>query len=461
MTKHHPTNNSKHLTPETGRSPNLPPVLTVGGDRFHDIDEVLSSPTASTAQPGWVLTREINNPTCEISWEAIQRFDGRESLHTIHSIAKYVGGVFNVYDAIKKGNDKLLADIKHSPRGMYYQALIEGCRITPYFGKTFLGREHAERSAIYREPVRWQGTPEENLRLITAAAKYYGAQDIGSAELNDIERKLLFTFPRGNNRPPASYGKSKASTNDFTHNWPPPDDIIKPIVFEDVPCGYEGRNKYVIPLKPLWIISIMMPTIRLAPNDELLAVSNYDANIYRTHTAVQTCLQDFLRALGYQGMGYPDDSQGLLPAASGAVLSGLAEMSRNNNYCISPSHGTMVRFFSMITDLPLAPTHPIDAGLFSHCHTCHECANICPVSAISLDSEPSWEPPNIGQIPNKYTSSGKKLFFDKTHICKKFSLEQSHDCGICMVHCPFNSALSKCLGVFSISAGSSPTSPIV
>ncbi|APV45314.1 reductive dehalogenase [Dehalogenimonas formicexedens] len=440
MTKYHVTHTEKAFTTHF----DLPSHVfqqSIASDTFHDLDEVLASQLAKNQRPWWVSPLEINHPTCEINWENIHRFDGRESLHTIHSLAKYIGGIQAVYDSINSGHRALLSEIRHSRLTLFRQALIEGSRIKPYFAKTFLGREHAETSSAYREPITWQGTPEENLGILTAAARYFGAYTIGTMELNSLERKLLFTYPRGNNNPPAKYGKTKATTNDFTHDWPPPNDIIKPIVFEDVTRAYESANRYVIPKKKLWIVSIMMPPIRSTHENSSIWGPRYYDNSYRTHTAVQTCLQDFLRAIGYQGMGYMDDTQGLLPAAAAAILSGLAEVTRNNNYCFCPKPQNNSSYFSMITDLPLAPTGPIDSGVFRYCHTCFKCATVCPSGAISNHSEASWEPPTFEGMSNEYTVPGKKLFFNKTHLCKKHSLEQSSECNLCLATCPFCSSL--------------------
>ena len=82
---------------------------------------------------------------------------------------------------------------------------------------------------------------------------------------------------------------------------------------------------------------------------------------YQRGLIIQNNAQEFLRALGYQGLGEVTlNGLGIAPAF--AVLAGLGELSRLNRY--HTEFGPMVRIFKLITDLPLAPDQPID-GDFS------------------------------------------------------------------------------------------------
>jgi epoxyqueuosine reductase len=118
-------------------------------------------------------------------------------------------------------------------------------------------------------------------------------------------------------------------------------------------------------------------------------------------------------------------------------LGGSAEMARHSDACIDPEFGANMGYWSMLTDLPLAPQKPIDAGIFRFCHTCHKCANACPSKSISQDSEPSWEVPNFDyKVPNMSNNAGKKLFWTNMSSCVYY--RTIYGCLICRPVCTFN-----------------------
>ena len=152
---------------------------------------------------------------------------------------------------------------------------------------------------------------------------------------------------------------------------------------------------------------------------------------YSEGTSVQLRLQQFITRLGYQcladgNMGTSGNSPGF------GVLAGLGELSRLNRL-ISPRWGPMVRVFKVITDLPLAPTKPIDAGIFRFCRTCKKCAENCPTNALSMETEPSWE------VQGPWNNPGVKTYYEKAPNCFSGWLSLGgHDCGICLATCPFS-----------------------
>jgi epoxyqueuosine reductase QueG len=95
--------------------------------------------------------------------------------------------------------------------------------------------------------------------------------------------------------------------------------------------------------------------------------------------------------------------------------------------------GPLVRVFKVITDLPLAPTRPIDAGIFRYCRDCKKCAELCPSSALSMVTEPSWE------VQGPWNNRGVKTYYEKAPNCFSQWLKLGgHDCGICLASCPLS-----------------------
>ncbi|BAZ96831.1 reductive dehalogenase [Dehalococcoides mccartyi] len=49
---------------------------------FHDMDEVILSPNANKQKnPWWMKERPYMDPTTEVDWDVIQRWDGRKYAH--------------------------------------------------------------------------------------------------------------------------------------------------------------------------------------------------------------------------------------------------------------------------------------------------------------------------------------------------------------------------------------------
>ncbi len=414
---------------------------------FNDLDGVISSPWGNWKRPWWVKEREIGNPTIELNWNEMQRFDLRENLWVPHAFASYIGTekLIQIYqensasqiEGVRNNQSgKSLRDnALSSASGYYFSADVPGQEL-----KTWLGPQKTERIGVAATPEelgapKWQGTPEENLKMLRAAMRFFGTSQIAVSELDTNERRILSTHDSGN-----------FLNDSYLFNWPPPDTDAKSFVFENVDKAYEGSNKYVLPDKPLWTVAIAVQMSKEMFRHEssfMRAAANISR--YRIHAMIQTLTQNFLRGLGYQGMGYPKSAWGALPAQATSILSGLSEMGRNNNFCISPEFGPICGYFSLITDLPLASTPPIDAGIFRFCHTCRKCAQTCPSEAISFEAEPSWEIPQSAiatDTPIKFTTPGKLTYHTDALKCRIFFDSQPDRCGRCMGTCVFNTNTS-------------------
>jgi len=417
---------------------------------FHDLDEVISSESAGWKRAWWV--KSVDEPTVEIDWGQVKRFDHRVSAHASWANAQHWGKE-RWNQAAKEGETKAAALIGTKGYKLRDYALAAGGGVYSSYRLTwnwdFTGSDKTATPESLNMP-KWQGTPEENVRIIRAAAKNYGAGQIGAAELSGHEKNLVYTYNRT--------GPLGSSTSDswIDKPWPPPPGYWRKIDFENVDVGYtesyEGVKdvRLVLPNKTLWDIGIMIPMARESWSTSADGITSTqlssDANgaRYRMfHQSLLPSLQGFVRTLGYHSYGYAkkDGPGGLMPSEASAVLGGVSEMGRSSEICINPEHGSVTGYYSMLTDLELEPAKPIDAGIFRFCHTCRMCANTCPSQSISHDSEPSWEIPNFDyKVPNMCSVPGKKLFWINITSCQA-SRSYTNNCPqICRAVCNFNTS---------------------
>lgn len=402
---------------------------------FRDFDEVIASPLAEWKRPWWV--RWVDTPTVEIDWDNMKRFDGTKMQQV--SWRKYVGEE----EAQRLGKlreertkqwilenkpgytlRERALDIAGSQAGSVGVSQL-GSWAEPDPQKEGTGsyyvREARYAGTRLRDPFRarplspqeqgvpqWEGSPEENARMIRAALRHFGADQVGFLELNERIRKLIYSHD-------ALDGKL--------------------LEFENVELAYETDQKRVIPDRARWIIvfSVQMSEelIKRRSGRTPTALSSSATGLaYGRARNIMDRLQTFLRVLGYQGiMGTWFNGLGIAPALG--VMAGLGELSRLNRL-IGPEHGPMQRIFRVITDLPLAPTKPINAGIMRFCRTCKICAEKCPADVLSMETEPSWE------VAGPWNNPGHKAYFENSVACRTWWSLSTVGCSTCFAVCPFS-----------------------
>jgi reductive dehalogenase len=368
--------------------------------KFHDLDEVIASPMADWKRPWWVRT--VDEPTLEVDWDGMERFDARKIQQV--SWRKYVGEE-KARELNKRREEKMLQwildskpgytlrdralDISGSQAGSVGTSFQGSWAVTASMtkdeGKVFTKdvtrsklTDPARARPLSPEELgvpRWEGIPEENSRMIRAVLRHFGADQIGFVELNKRHRKFIYEVD-------ALDGKA--------------------LMFENVEQAYETEKKRVIPDKAKWVIvfSIQMSE-DLIKRRSGLAPSAFSSSAsgaaYGQARNIMDRLQNFLHILGYQGlMGTWFNGLGIAPAFG--VMAGLGELSRLNRM-ISPEYGPLQRVFKIVTDLPLAPTKPITAGIMRFCETCKVCAGTTPAIAPGMKTRPPAEPGGRYQRP--------------------------------------------------------------
>lgn len=379
---------------------------------FLDLDEVMASPAAERKLPRWA--KEVEKSTVEIDWSMMKRFDARNTMFNLQAFAKAVGEeksdrLFKIGGFIGEGAyaDKVrenqqgytLRDLALSMGGRFY--------MMPSLYQTdppFLGPQKAPTPEDLGVP-RWQGTPEENTRMVRAAARLFGAATLGVVELDEKTRKLFYSHD-------ALDGKA--------------------VEFEDVDEPAETDKKRVIPHKARWAIvyTIRMSQPAMATSPHPISQAAVGMG-YSEGALVANRLQEFLRTLGYHCMAESNLLGSLANSGGFGVLAGVGELSRLNRV-ITPEYGPLVRVFKVVTDLPMAPTKPIDAGIFRFCHTCKKCAEACPSNCLSTETEPSWETQGFWNNP------GVKTYYEYSPRCLSYWKTKGGPCSICLVVCPFS-----------------------
>ncbi len=364
-------------------------------------------PAGRPQRPWWVRTVDV--PTTEIDWDMMQPYherylpeDGRGTTRG-GGMAGYLGK--DVADALKaEGDAKLHQRILDNVDGYTLKDnALKDAQSAHSLGYSFLGFQKAQTPEERGVP-KWTGTPAEAAKIVRAALRHLGAATVGFVELDDNTRKLVYSVD--------------------------PDGHI--LEFTDDPIASETETHRYIPKSCKWAIvyTVQMSEETMKRSPTMLA-SQTTTGAYSRGTQINAGIQDFLRALGYQGLG-ESTLNALAIAPALGVLAGLGEMSRLNRM-ITPEFGPMVRVFKLLTDLPVETDKPINAGIMEFCKQCKKCAEACPSGALSFDTDPTWE------VKGGWSNPGHKAYFEDSVKCRTYWIQEAAtNCGICFGVCPFS-----------------------
>ena len=338
----------------------------------------------------------------EINWDQMKRFSEWRTVRG--SFAEYVGAEHDLrVTALQNENlDKWLKQNK--PGYTLKDRALSNAASQGAAAQSFLPPKDIQGPDKLGVP-KWNGTPEEASGMVTAALRHLGAGTVGFVELDSrTTEKLIYAE----------------------------DPDKKEMLIADVDQPAENDKQRIIPKKARWVIVWTIPMSQETMKASPTVMGQMTTQLtYTENRNVQIRLQYFLGSLGYMGLGeYATNALGIAPALG--TMAGLGEMSRLNRM-VSPEWGPIARVFKMITDLPLAPTKPINAGVMEFCKVCKRCAQFCPCKALSLATEPTWD------IRGPWNNPGHKAYFEDSVSCRTYWREVGTNCGICFSACPFAS----------------------
>ena len=405
-------------------------TLGAAGVVAHDLDEVLalgSNIDKSQSRPWWV--KEKDEPTVQVDWSIQTRWHGGQTGQCTYW-QRYFYGEETVSSYGPRGTEYTTNARKTNKAGFRVRDYALGsCQTAASAQATNWGVIRRPTGTLQFQNAnavgKWQGTPEENSRMLRNVLRIFGAGDVGFGML-DQQKKERFVL---------SHVKESANSSTV---WPLSLSVSRRIDFDNTATvGSEDNQTITLPgAVQLYDAAFTMPMVKqgFRAGGQFQGFSN--SSRYRNFTSLQLQLQWFIAHIGWNMYGYPTTMGGLVPSQGAGMLTGICENARNSGYSITPEFGTINGFFSLVTDLPLASTRPIDAGIWRFCQTCKKCAESCPWGCIPYDKEPIWEPQINGKADLTH-SPGRKQFWQNGPLCW-LSRGLIGNCGMCMGTCTFN-----------------------
>jgi hypothetical protein len=286
---------------------------------FQDLDEVASASDFSPKQPWWVKT--VDEPTIEIDWTLMKRFDQQESC--------FVDGYNKYYDEATRAAHSAESSrqrtefLNQSTPGAALRDYALASSVSAMRGefsgnsKAFIGPRRAS-TPEQRGVSKWSGSPEEAASMVRNVAKLYGAATVGFMQLDP------------------------ATTEKFIWSY---DLDRKKINFENVDVPYETETTRVIPNKAR---SVVIFTTQVSEHMNQIREPLGDvtrSQAYARGFNIEVQLAEFVRGLGYQGMAQTSNN-GLFSKNPICVMTGLGEIGRFS-YILFPSLAPTTRHWAM------------------------------------------------------------------------------------------------------------------
>jgi len=184
---------------------------------------------------------------------------------------------------------------------------------------------------------------------------------------------------------------------------------IAEIEATDIYKGREVNEKYAIVVgqRMLW------RSFQEVPSQESAIEC---LRIYFSLGEIVIALAAYIRSLGYAcTVEHPIGDSDVLHIPL-ALKAGFGELGRHGSI-IHPKMGPLFRLGSVITDMPLAIDHPIDAGIAAFCDNCKACRIYCPAKAIPDERSVEAGKDHLGNYRYKVDTGKCFPYFAKHNYC--------------------------------------------
>lgn len=327
---------------------------------FHDLDEVSSSNQAQWKRPWYVKENDFGQITSGVDWAIKKPWSEVNTLRGSRDYMKTLTSPNTDEQAewSARGSAKKAEWLKSGRPGYALRdvALSGSAAAASRSNSWHLVTDYRGRN-INPPETKWTGTPEEASKMLRAAGRLFGCLSVGFMELDSNTMKLMYSYEPG--------GKEKLT---WAGNEP-------------VETSSEHRH----PVSAKYVISITdQESQELWKRNPATLMTQIR---YERAANIQQRFQTFLRKLGYVCLSEGGNGTGMSPAIG--VMCGQGELGRVNRL-ITPEYGPTVGVFRYVTDLPVAPTKPIDAGIWEFCKSCEKCAEACGGEAIPT-GPPTWD----------------------------------------------------------------------
>jgi epoxyqueuosine reductase QueG len=142
---------------------------------------------------------------------------------------------------------------------------------------------------------------------------------------------------------------------------------------------------------------------------------------YRAAGRLAVRLAERIRAMGWPARAYGNPNSTDILLIPLALRAGLGELGKHGSL-ICREYGSNFRLVAVLTDLPLAPDAPVDAGVEDLCAVCRRCVEDCPPRAI---------------FEEKQLVRGERKWYVDFDRCVPYFVK-TYGCAICIEVCPWS-----------------------
>ncbi|XUW99755.1 MAG: reductive dehalogenase [Dehalogenimonas sp.] len=405
---------------------------------FHDLDEVISdsasgfsSTTAMQKRPWYV--KEVDKATVEIDLtKRTTPFTG------MNAATGVLGGSQNTAEEnaskVQMWKDNMAAAAQGTRPGFTGRDLVAAASAlvrAAYTSQGVVNTLPTPPQGFRNVPLtlaslgcpKWNGTPEENTYMLRNLIRQYGGGLMGIARIdNDFQgsRETMFNPANG----------ILIDAEDY--------------VMKGAQIG--------IPRKCKWAVVITDGNANTQSRNMINSVA-YFAFLKEKYEWIHK-VQNFLWGLGFQSYNVGDAGNPATPSSFWGYVSGVGEYNRTHNPNCPPEGNMGNGAITLITEIPLCETKPIDFGVLRFCKTCGVCAEACPAGAIPTlaeQKEPSWE---VETKPWRASTPDHKRYPNDSHKCAFWYMTNT-TCGVQVNQGRPLGACGRCANLCVFSKGTS------